>query len=115
MVTSARPNFFLLLDLDPQAAWDQTAFEQRLRKKRVEWSRQSGGVARKALVARQNLALISRMREVMADPLLREQEAKKALTELAAVHQTARGQFEKQLALLNAKEVIEPEEIERFI
>lgn len=115
MSTPARPNFFLLLDLDPQAAWDQATFEQRLRQKRIEWSRQSGGVARKALVARQNLALISKMQEIMTDPLLREREANMALAELATAHQAACEQFEKQLALLNAKDAIEQEEIARFI
>jgi hypothetical protein len=115
MATSARPNFFLLLDLDPDATWDQTLFEKILREKRIEWSRQSSGVARKALVARQNLALISSIQQVMADQSLRAKEAAVARNERAAARRAAYMQFEKQLALLNAKDVVGQEEVDRFI
>ena len=115
MVMLARPNFFLLLDLQPDSSWDQALFEKRLREKRIEWSRQSGGVARKALVARQNLALISKIQEVMANPELRTQEATAARLEISATSQAAYAQFETQLALMNAKDAIEQEELERFI
>jgi hypothetical protein len=117
--TVSRPNFFLLLGLEPEsqsdAAWDQAAFEQVLKKKRNEWSRQSAGVAKKALVAKQNLALIPKIQEVMADPKLRMQEARAARLELAAVRRKEFEQFEKQLAFLNARETATEEEVNKFI
>ncbi|GHO93647.1 hypothetical protein KSF_036950 [Reticulibacter mediterranei] len=97
------------------AAWDQAAFEQVLKKKRTEWSRQSAGVAKKALVAKQNLALIPKIQEVMADPKLRAQEARAARLELAAVRRKEFEQFEKQLAFLNARETVMEEEVNKFI
>ena len=36
-----RPNFFSLLDLDPQKPWSQEDFEQKLHQKRAEWSKKS--------------------------------------------------------------------------
>jgi len=115
MATSIRPNFFLLLGLNPDGEWEQEAFERLLREKRNEWSRQSAGVARKALTAKQNLALISRIQTTMTDTVQREIEAVTAREELASVRKTEQAQFEKQLAFINAKEFVDQEEVERFI
>jgi hypothetical protein len=115
MVTSSRPNFFLLLGLNPDVAWEQTAFDKILRNKRSEWSRQSAGVAKKALVARQNLALIPKIQLIMTDQELRTQEAADARTELASARAAEIAQFEKQLAFMNAKEFVEEEEVSRFV
>ncbi len=114
MSTKTRPNFFLLLGLNPDAAWDQEVFAQRLRAKRIEWSRQSSGVASKALLARQNLALIEQIQTVMTDPAQREQEAQAARIEQAAARRVEEQHFERQLALLHARESITEQEIERF-
>lgn len=113
--TVSRPNFFLLLGLEPDVAWDQAAFEQVLRKKRNEWSRQSAGVAKKALVAKQNLALIPKIQEVMVDPSLRAREARSARLALAATRRKEYEQFEQQLAFLNARETVTQEEVNKFI
>ena len=98
MTTAARPNFFILLGLNPDADWNQAAFEQTLRQKRVEWSRQGAGVAKKALAARQNLAFVPAITEVMASPELREKEAQAARKELASARKAHIERFEKQLA-----------------
>ena len=79
-----RPNFFLLLGLSPNADWNQTLFEETLRKKRNEWSRAGSGVAKKALSAKQNLALIPKITEVMTNEAARESEAVVARQELAS-------------------------------
>jgi hypothetical protein len=112
---STRPNFFLLLGLNPDAAWNQTLFEETLRKKRNEWSRQGAGVAKKALVAKQNLALIPKITEVMTNAELREREAIAARKERAADQQKEQEQFEKQLAFINAQDTLDEEEIEKFV
>lgn len=110
-----RPNFFILLGLDPDAVWDQSTFEKVLREKRHEWSRQSTGVARKALQAQQNLALIPKIQEVMEDPALRAQEARDALEERKSQQQDELAQFERQLAFFNAREQVEQADIDTFI
>lgn len=115
MATQTRPNFFLLLGLPPDADWDQAAFERALRQKRGEWSRQGAGVAKKALVARQNLALLPAITEVMSSPELREKEARAARKELASARQAQSKRFEQQLALLNAKDGLDQDEIDQFI
>ncbi len=115
MTTAARPNFFILLGLNPDADWNQAAFEQTLRQKRVEWSRQGAGVAKKALAARQNLALLPAITEVMASPELREKEAQAARKELASARKAQIERFEKQLALINAKDTVDQAEIDQFI
>jgi curved DNA-binding protein CbpA len=115
MSTKTRPNFFLLLDLNPDAAWDEKVFAQRLRAKRIEWSRQSAGVASKALLARQNLALIEQIQTVMTDPAQRKQEAAAARAEHAVARAAEERHFERQLALLHAKEALIEQEIERFV
>jgi hypothetical protein len=112
---TSRPNFFLLLGLNPNASWDQAQFDSILREKRGEWSRQSATVAKRALVAQQNLALIPKIREVMNDPEAREQEAIAARAELLIIHQAACKQFERQLAFINAKEIVEQDEVDKFI
>ena len=112
---STRPNFFLLLGLNPDAPWNQTLFEETLRKKRNEWSRQGAGVAKKALLAKQNLALIPKITEVMMNAALREQEAIAARKERAAEQQKEQEQFEKQLAFINAQDTLDEEEREKFV
>lgn len=112
---STRPNFFLLLGLNPDAPWNQTLFEETLRKKRNEWSRQGAGVAKKALLAKQNLALIPKITEVMMNAELREQEAIAARKERVAEQQKEQAQFEKQLTFINAQDTLDEEEIENFV
>ncbi|MFL5627808.1 MAG: hypothetical protein ACJ788_19685, partial [Ktedonobacteraceae bacterium] len=100
--TPSRPNFFILLGLNPNAVWDQVTFENALRDKRNEWSRQGAGVAKKALAAKQNLAHISKIKEIMADEKKREEEAAAARAILTSERQARLDEFEKQLAFINA-------------
>ena len=114
MTTSPRPNFFILLGLNPDATWNPAQFDTMLRDKRNEWSRQGAGVAKKALAAQKNLSLIDEIKKVMSDPALREQEAVNARTELASGRKARQEQFERQLALFNAKEVANQAEVDKF-
>src|SRR5258706_13734804 len=115
MTTQTRPSFFILLGLAPDGGWNQTAFEQTLRQKRGEWSLQGAGVAKKALVARQNLALLPAITQVMTSPELREKEAKAARKELASARQAQVERLGEQLALVNARDSIEQVENCPFI
>ena len=72
-------------------------------------------VAKKALPAQANRALLPQIREVMENLALRNQEAEEARKLLAARYQTAHARFEKQLLLLNLKETAKQGEIDHFI
>jgi hypothetical protein len=112
---STRPNFFLLLALDPEEPWDPTSYQKALQEKIRQWNRDSMSIAKKALPAQANRSLLPLIRQVMENPTLREQEADEARKLFASRYSIAQEQFEKQLVLLNLKEQVEPEEIDRFV
>lgn len=114
-IAPSRPNFFILLELDPNASWDQEKFENIIRTKRNEWSRQSSSIGPKALIAKRNLDLIPMMNKVMLDEESRKQEAKDARVSLNAERGALRDTFERQLALINAATSIEEEALNNFI
>jgi hypothetical protein len=113
-IESKRPNFYILLDLRPSDKWDQAKFELALRNKRIEWSRQGSSTSKKALVAKQNLALIPEIEHVMKDAALRDAEAKAAEVELASGRKAELERFERDLRLLNDKEYLEQGELDTF-
>ncbi len=115
MDSTSRPNFFILLGLSPDEQWDQSAFEKVLREKRIEWSRQSAGIAKKALLAKQNLALIPIIYSIMADAASREKEAVQARSARSAALAHEYAYFERQLAFMNAKAVVDQAEVARFV
>src|SRR2546421_638114 len=108
------PNFFLLLGLNPDEHWDPAKFEQVYREKRIEWSRQGSGVAKKALAAKKNLELLPAIRRVMEDSTLREAQAAAARAELASDRKAVLERFEKELAYINAKGYAEQSELDAF-
>ncbi len=115
MTIAKRPNFFLLLELNPNKQWDQVHYEEVLQQKTSQWSHDSAGVTKKALLAQVNRALLPQIQEVMEDPSLRAKEAAAAKKQLVALYEVEQERFEKQLALLNMKEIAEAEEIDKFI
>ena len=74
-------NYFILLGLsfDPIET-DEEKIEEAINKKMQQWQNESKN-PRKAIIAKENMALIPEIKKVMLDPKLREQEAKKALSE----------------------------------
>ncbi len=115
MTTAKRPNFFLLLELNPNEQWDQVQYEKALQQKTGQWNHDSAGVTKKALLAQVNRALLPQIHEVMEDPSLRAKEATAARKQLAELYQAEQERFEKQLALLNMKEIAEADEIDKFV
>ena len=113
--TITRPNFFILLELDPDAAWSQANFETLLSQKRNEWSRLSSSVGQKALKAKQNLALIPEIERVMSDETSRKVEADSARAMLNVQRKGRREEFQRQLRLINAAKSITQEELNNFI
>src|SRR5579883_611278 len=113
--TTSVPNFFILLDIDPNKPWDQNNFEKILETKRSEWTRKSNGVGNTMLEARRNLALVSKIREVMADPTQRQALAEAAKKELAEGNSAKIEQFERQLAIATSKGFLNEAEFNKFL
>lgn len=112
---TSRPNFFILLGLDPDAPWDPKLFSETLRKKRGDWSRLANGVARQSLAAKKNLALVPRIEEIMNNEEARQQEAREARVFLEATRKARMAELNKQLEFINAKSSIEQEELDKFV
>ena len=69
-----RPNFFSLLELEPQKSWSQKDFEQKLHQKRAEWGKKSKLPGKKGMIYREYLSLFPQIKEIMNDELKRSQE-----------------------------------------
>jgi hypothetical protein len=102
-----RPNFFRLLDLDPGAPWSEGKFEEALKQKRGQWSRDASGIAKTALAAQKNLRLIPDIRRVMLDPVLRKAEAQTAKQEQHSERKERLQKFEKEIELAQEKGYLE--------
>src|SRR5258708_3176013 len=98
MVTgSTRPNFFILLGLNPDERWDEINFKTVLEQKRREWAKTSTGIGPKAIEAKRYLSFYSQIQQVMADSTERENEAIEARKELADLKKERLEKFGKQL------------------
>lgn len=113
--TPSRPNFFILLGLNPDDPWDEKKFEQTLEAKRSEWARKSNSVGNIMLEARRNLARVGEIRQVMTDPAERDVEAAAARKERQATHSSRLDLFERQLAIATRKGFLEKAELDKFI
>lgn len=112
---TTRPNFYILLGLNPDESWDQAKFERVLREKRTQWSLDGSGVAKKAIAAKKNLELIPEIKQVMEDPARRSTEAAAARTELVSGNRLKIAKFEDQLKLAEARGYLEETELKAFI
>jgi hypothetical protein len=100
-----RPNFFLLLGLDPAAPWDQATYERALADSRNRWSRQSSGIKDDpaTVEAKRNLALIRDLKGVLLDPAKREAELAAARVAQADDLGRRQGRLTERLDLMLAK------------
>ncbi|WP_103339977.1 zinc ribbon domain-containing protein [Amycolatopsis sp. CA-126428] len=106
MANSNRPNYFLLLDIDPGARWTGAVFETRLRAKRSEWSKLVlNGVknSRKVMDAQWAINHTDDIKRVMVDPVLREQEHADARRRLEDERERLRVAFEHDLRIMMSK------------
>jgi hypothetical protein len=106
MAGENRPNYFVLLGINPDDQWDQASFERRLHAKRSDWSRKilNGVKTSKAVMeARRALDLIPDMTMVMGDALGRDRERVTARAQLARDAATRNEGFEQTLQILLAK------------
>jgi hypothetical protein len=106
MVNDNRPNYFLLLGIDPDAPWDETAFELRLSAKRAEWSRiVLNGVTTSNAVLAAQAALDHRedIKWVMSDRAARERERADAHRRAADERERQRANLERDLRIVLSK------------
>lgn len=101
----SKPNFFLLLGLDPAVPWSQAAYERALADSRNRWSRQSSGIKDDpaTVEAKRNLALIRELKGVLLDPVKREAERGAALTAQADELRRQQDRLSERLDLMLAK------------
>ncbi len=102
---SSRPNFFVILDLDPAAKWDEAAFVRTLKDKRSLWSKQRSGIKTHptTVEAQRNLALTREIDRVMGNQVLRDAERKAALAEREAELRQRRARLTERVDLMLAK------------
>lgn len=114
---SSRPNFFVLLDLDPHAAWSDTTFEKALSDKINQWSRDrtSHPDVIKKNEATRYLGLKDQIETLMRDPAQREPEQKAAKDILKKTREEQEARFANKLQLVLKKGFITESEITNLL
>src|SRR6266699_3414283 len=110
-----RPNFFLLMGINPDERWDEINFKTVLEQKRREWAKTSTGIGPKAIEAKRYLSFYSQIQSMMADPTDRENEANEARKERANLAKERLEKFEKQLEGAQSKGYLEEEELKQLV
>ncbi|HEX6796889.1 MAG TPA: hypothetical protein VF116_04140, partial [Ktedonobacterales bacterium] len=99
---TGRPNFFILLELDPDAPWSQTDFEIRLKEKQNEWSRLANNPKPEVRNnANSNLQLGREIHRVMEDSNERAREGQEYRKAVEAAKAPMLRQFEADLTVLH--------------
>jgi hypothetical protein len=78
MSQANRPNYFILLDLDPNKSWSEAEFQQALKKKKAEWTKLRNHPTKKR-EPQKYLAMIPDIEATMKDPQKRKDEEKEAI------------------------------------
>src|SRR5271166_4152650 len=101
----ARPNFFLILGLDPEAPWDDAVFASAFNAARALWGRQRSGIKQHQTTvdARRNLGFVGEIKRVMMDPEAREAERRAALAERRDDVRRQRARLTERVNLMLAK------------
>lgn len=75
-MTKSRPNFFELLEIDPQKSWSDEEFQAALKAKKFEWVKKTNDPRPSIrLQAKQHLEMIPLIQKVMEDAAQRKAEA----------------------------------------
>src|SRR5216110_2109052 len=114
MASETTENYFLLLELNPDA-WDQEEFERKLRAKQNQWSRESTGPTKKALLAKKRLELIPEIKRVMGDPAQRKVQAKAAKEAKSSDRDTRLAEFARRLHQAETKDFLEQSEVDALV
>jgi len=109
-----RPNYFLLLELDPDAAWSDAAFTARLDQKKAEWTR-GRNHPKHALRYKSYLDMAGDIEAVLGDPARREAERMAARALRAAQAEQAESRFREELDLRAAKGFLTRAEVDALL
>ncbi len=109
-----RPNYFLLLELDPDAAWSDAAFVARLDQKKAEWTR-GRNHPKHALRYKSYLDMAGDIEAVLGDPARREAERAAARALRAAQAEQAESRFREELDLRAAKGFLTRAEVDALL
>ena len=74
MIDQSRPNFFLLLEIDPEKSWSDSEFQKVLKKKQAEWTKKSKH-PKYRVQYNTYLKMLPKIAEVMENPNSRQIEA----------------------------------------
>src|SRR5579884_1716319 len=113
--STAKPNFYILLGLNPDDPWNENKFRETLKTKRNEWTRKSSGVGSAAIEARRNLALCGEIEATMTNEAARNQQKAAAKKELQAGLSAKIDQFERQLEMLTRKGFVQQFEVDKLL
>ena len=113
--TPSRDNFFILLELNPDAVWDTQVYVDALKRKKDEWNKQGAQIGQKALLAKKKTELIPQIEQVMTTESLRLVEAEAARVVLQSGQEARLKELETQILFINAKDSIEQKELDKLI
>ncbi|WP_067452367.1 hypothetical protein [Actinomadura macra] len=97
-----RPNFFLLLELDPHGPWDEMAYQRALSEALKRWTQQSMGLQSLPATAeaKRHMSHVKLIRQVMGDAEARKAERDRARAQERASRTARRKDFMARLALM---------------
>ncbi|MFI6906452.1 hypothetical protein ACIBKY_34685 [Nonomuraea sp. NPDC050394] len=115
-MTEDRPDFFTLLGLDPDAPWDEQAYQRALAQARNQWSMAATGprMSPSTIAARRNQQFYATraIQEVMEDETRREAERRRAKGSRKAELAAKGKEFQARLQLLAKRGHLLPPEAE---
>jgi hypothetical protein len=110
------PSFFVLLDLDPDAPWDQARFEKVLKEKQSRWSLDRvKAMGQKKAAAERYAPLVPTIHSELSDPVKRAEHAERARAARASGAQVALEQLEAELEVKGARGYLVPAEVAELL
>jgi hypothetical protein len=110
MSTTSRPNFFIILDIDPSQSWSDQLFVETLDRKRSEWTKGSKNPKNRAKYS-SYMELVPQIKVVMTDPEKRKQEGDEARRKESEALQEQREKLRASIGLVASKGYITEDEI----
>lgn len=114
MTTNNRPNYFILLDLDPKKPWSDAEFEKALKEKKEEWNKKVNH-PQKGAESRKNRDMIPSIQSVMKNETERKKEAEAAIKLQQKNEQKIKEDFRQAVERSTIKGFITEDEIALLI
>ncbi|GCF08702.1 zinc ribbon domain-containing protein [Dictyobacter arantiisoli] len=112
--TQPAVNYFILLEINPDAPWSDADFDQIVRQRRNDWSRKRNGVGSAAQAAKQKLEQLKGY-EILKNPAEREKQAREARNAQTGARDKEMAEMTKALEFITAKGYIEQNEIDALL